>query len=546
MLSVMDSNVLIQLNNASFRYGTEEYLFENLKLTIKEGDRTAIVGINGSGKSTLLKILTGELPVDDGEITINSKPYYVPQIDLAVNQENLHVYEYIEQFYEEWWEIPSEVERLFNLEINPDALAKTLSGGELMKLNLAIALKHNPDVLILDEPTNHLDVKSIKALIDFIKAPANDKYTYVVVSHDIFFINSIVNKIWELDKKTVTAYGGNYDFYLQQKEFQLNGLKKQYDVAKSQLERAKENEQKEIERQAHKANQAKRAFIKGSMDKFRFSEGKQAASSAQHGINTAIERLKEEAEEKLDIFETEERKLAFMHIKNTNENVGRTVVELKEAQLTVDKKVLLKDINLHITYGDRLVIAGDNGTGKSSLIKAVLEKGTDFKSNQNIKLEGNIYVGENLAWVYIDQNYSLIKPELDLIQNLMTYNNSVTENIAKEQLGKYKFRTKSELQKLGKNLSGGEMVRLVMAMITTNPVDLLIMDEPTNNLDVATVEVLIKSLNVYKGSLIVISHNIDFLNKIAVKSAYLIKNKKLTILNADPSKRDEFYKALLS
>jgi ATPase subunit of ABC transporter with duplicated ATPase domains len=511
---------------------------------VKEGDRTAIVGINGSGKSTLLKILTGEIKVDEGDVTINCKPYYVPQIDLSVNQEGMIIYEYIQQFYEEWWEIPAEAERLFGLTLNTEALAKTLSGGELMKLNLTIALKHNPDVLLLDEPTNHLDVKSIKSLIDFINSPANSKYTYVIVSHDIFFINNVINKIWELDKKTITTYGGNYDFYLEQKELQLNGLRKQYEVAKSQLDRAKENEQKEIERQAHKANQAKRAFIKGSMDKFRFSEGKQAASSAQHSVNTSIERLKEEAEEKLDEFETEERKLAFMHIKNTSENVGRTVVELKDVDLRVDNNPLIKDINLHITYGDRIVIAGDNGTGKSSLVKALLAKGTNFKNNQNIQLEGDVRIGENFAWVYIDQNYSLIKPELTLIQNVMLYNNKVMENVAKEQLGKYNFKTKSELNKLGKNLSGGEMVRLVMSMITTNPVDLLIMDEPTNNLDVATVDVLIKSLNVYKGALIIISHNIDFLNKININSAYLIKNKKLRVLSVDPNKRDDFYKAL--
>ncbi len=538
--------VLIQLNNASFRYGAEEFLFKDVKLTVKKGDRTAIVGINGSGKSTLLKLLTGQLPIEEGEISINCKPYYVPQIDLSVNQENLTVYEYIEKYYTEWWEIPSEVERLFGLTINTDALAKTLSGGELMKLNLAIALKHNPDVLILDEPTNHLDVKAIKSLIDFIQAPVNQKYTFIVVSHDIFFINTVINKIWELDKQTITTYGGNYDFYVQQKEFQVNGLRKQFEVAKNQLERAKETEQKEIEKRANKANQAKRAFIKGSIDKTEFSEGKNSAGSSMHTITAAIEKLKEDAAEDLELFETEERKLAFMNIKNTKENLGRTIFELKDNKLLVDDKVLLTEVNLKVLYGDRIVLAGDNGTGKSSLIKALLQKGTGYAGSPNIKLEGENYVGANMAWVYIDQNYSLIKPDLDLIQNLMTYNNTFTEDIAKEQLGKFKFRTKAEHNKLGKNLSGGEMVRLVMAMITSNPVDLLIMDEPTNNLDVATVEVLVKSLTFFRGSLIIISHNIDFLTKINIQTAYLIKNKKIKPLNVAPSNREEFYKALLA
>lgn len=541
-----NTDVLIQLNNASFRFGADDYLFKDIKLTVKKGDKTAVVGINGSGKSTLLKILTGEIPLEEGDIIIDCKPYYVPQIDLAVNQENFHIYEYIQAFYEDWWEIPSETERLFGLKINTDALAKTLSGGELMKLNLAIALKHNPDVLILDEPTNHLDVKSINALIEFIKSPTNDKFTYVIVSHDVFFINSVINKIWELDKATITAYGGNYDFYIQQKELQLNGLKKQYDVAKSQLERAKETEQKEIEKKAHKANQAKREFIKGSMSKTDYSEGKNNSGNSLHTISAQLEKLKEQAEEDLDTFETEERKLAFMNIKNTKESVGRTIFEIKDGKLSVAEKKLLSEINLRVVYGDRLVIAGDNGTGKTTLIKALLAQGAGLKNAEHLKLEGEVYVGEELAWVYIDQNYSLIKPDLDLVQNLMSYNATITEDIAKEQLGKFKFRTRAELNKLGKNLSGGEMVRLVMAMITSNPVDLLIMDEPTNNLDVATVEVLIKSINFYKGALIVISHNIDFLHRIGIKSAFLIKNKKLTVLNADPSNKEVFYHALLA
>lgn len=543
----MEQNeVLIQLNNASFKYGSEDYLFKDLKLTVKKGDKTAIVGINGAGKSTLLKILNGKIALEEGEVIINCKTYYVPQIDLTVNEENLSIYEYIANYYEEWWEIPSETERLFNLTIDTDALVKTLSGGELMKLNLTIALKHNPDVLILDEPTNHLDVKSINSLINFIKSPNGEKYTYLMVSHDVFFMNSVINKIWELDKQTITTYGGSYDFYIEQKELQVRGLKRQFEVAKSQLEKAKEQEQKEIQRQAKKANEAKRAFIKGSIDKTEFSEGKNASGSSERTINLQIERLKEEAEEKLEEFETEERRLAFINFKNTQENIGKKIFEIIEGTLKVENKTLIKDLNLKISYGDRVVIAGDNASGKTSLIKSLLVKGANFKDNQKIKLDGEVIISQNMNWVYIDQNYSLIKPDMDLVENLMNYNASVTEDIAKEQLGKFKFKTKAELAKKGKNLSGGEMVRLVMAMITSNPVDLLIMDEPTNNLDVATVEVLVKSLNIFRGGLIVISHNIDFLSKIKIKDAYIISNKKLAPLVFSAEKKDDFYKALLA
>jgi len=546
----VQNEVLIQLNNASFRYPGEDYIFEDVKLTVKRGDKTAIVGINGIGKSTLLKLLTGALKLEEGEQSLECKAYYVPQVDFKVNQEDLRIYEYIEKYYENWWDIPSEVEKLFGLTIDTEDYVKKLSGGEIMKLNLAIALKHNPDVLVLDEPTNHLDVKSLNALIRFIKSPTGSRYTYLIVSHDVFFMNSVVTKIWELDSKTITTYGGNYDFYIEQKELQMRAIKRQYHLAEVKLEKAKESEQKELERQARRTSQAKLAFIKGSMDTTEFSEGKNAASASLKNKNATLERLRDEAEEKLEEYDTEERKLAFINIQNTNGNQGRTIFELKNTSLDIDTRELIKEMNLKVGYGDRLVICGDNGTGKTTLVKALLhhgDKNVSSNKNSDIKLphlEGDVYVGDKFSWVYIDQHYSLIKPELNLIENLMAYHNSFTEDKAKEQLGKFKFRTKAELAKLGKSLSGGEMVRLVMAMITAFPVDLVILDEPTNNLDVATVEVLVKSLNFFKGSIMVISHNIDFLHKINVEKAYIIKNKKLKLMEVSPENKEAFYKAL--
>lgn len=546
-LALMDNTkVLIQLNNASFKYSGEEYLFENVKLTVKAGDKTAIVGANGSGKSTLLKLLTGELKLDRGNQEINCSPYYVPQIDLTIPQGNMKIFEYISQYYEEWWDVVSHAEKLFGLAFDVEAETKTLSGGELMKLNLAIALKHSPDVLILDEPTNHLDVASTSKLIDFINTHSN--YTYVIVSHDIFFLDQVVNNIWELEHKTITTYGGNYSFYKEQKALHLRGIQKQYELAKEKLERAKQLEQKEIEKNAKKANEAKRAFIKGSIDKRAYNEGKNAASAKERGSSIMLERLIENAEEKLEESETEDRHLAFINIKNTKEHVNKKIFEITKGELKVGNKKLISEFNLTVTYGDRIVLAGDNGSGKTSLIKALINKGTNTvnaPSSENIELSGEVYVGNDLAWVYIDQHYSLIKPDLTLLENLMNYNKLITEDKAKEQLGKFQFKTELEMNKLGSNLSGGEMVRLIMSMITTFPVDLVVLDEPTNNLDVETVEILIKSLNNFRGAVIVISHNIDFLNKIKIKSSYIIRNKKLTLMQVDPSNRDAYYNALL-
>ncbi len=538
--------VLIQINNASFRYSGEEYLFEKVKLTVKAGDKTAIVGANGSGKSTLLKLLTGELRLVSGNQDINCSPYYVPQIDLSIPQGNMKIFEYISQFYEEWWDVVSHAEKLFELTLDVESETKTLSGGELMKLNLAIALKHSPDVLILDEPTNHLDVVSTGKLIEFINTHSN--YTYVIVSHDIYFLDQVVNNIWELENKTITTYGGNYTFYKEQKALHQRGIQKQYELAKEKLERARQLEQREIEKSAKKANEAKRAFIKGSIDKRAYNEGKNAASAKERGSSIMLERLVESAEEQLDENETEDRHLAFINIKNTKEHVNKKIFEVTKGSLKVGDNLLIKDFNLSVTYGDRIVLAGNNGSGKTSLIKALINKGTNTvnaPSSENITLDGEVYVGGDLAWVYIDQHYSLIKPDLTLLENLMNYNKLITMDRAKEQLGKFQFKSELDMNKLGKNLSGGEMVRLIMSMITTFPVDLVVLDEPTNNLDVETVEVLIKSLNNFRGAVIVISHNIDFLNKIKIKASYIIRNKKLALMQADPGNRDAYYKALV-
>lgn len=541
----MEQNkVLIQLNNASFRYPGEDYLFENLKLTVKEGDKTALVGANGSGKSTLLKILTGSIQLEEGNFFSEAKSYYVPQIDLTIQQKDSPIYEYISQYYEEWWDVLPTLDKMFGLSLDTEKTMGTLSGGELMKLNLSIAIKHNPDVLILDEPTNHLDIKSINTLVNFINDPKN-KFTFLLVSHDTMFLDKVVNHIWELENKKITAYGGNYTFYKEQKELHLRGIRKQYELAKEKLERTQELEQREIEKQAKRANEAKRAFIKGSIDKRRYGAGKDAASSLQSTKSAVVERLMDDAAEKLEEFETEERKLAFINLKNTSENANRTIFELKEANLELNGKELLKGIKLRVAYGDRIVISGDNGSGKTSLVKALLNK-VNNTSESNVELTGDVYVGDNLAWVYIDQHYSLIKPDLDLIQNLMASHPSITESKAKEQLGKFQFKNETEMHKLGKNLSGGEMVRVIMAMITAFPIDLIILDEPTNNLDVETVEVLSKSLNQFRGAIIVISHNVDFLASINIKTAYLIKDKKLKTLEVQPSNKEAFYNTLIA
>lgn len=528
--------ILLQINNASFRYHSGDFLFEGLKLTINAGDRIAIVGANGVGKSTLLKIFNGRLKPELGDITINCSPYYVPQVDLTVLQKNVKLYEYIADQYDEWWDVISEITTIFDTELDAEKEMGSLSGGELMKVNLAIAIKHKPDVLLMDEPTNHLDIKSVNTLTNFLKSA---KCAYVIISHDIFFLDQAVTTIFELEKGKVTTYGGNYTFYKEQKELHLRGIKKQYDIAIEKIEHAKMLAQKVEEKAAKKANTMKRAFIKGGVDRREWGKAKDTASSSQGGRSIMLEKLATDAEEKLETFDMEERKLAFISLKNTSGNIGRTLFSVEDSELMVGNKILLKNLNLKVTYGDRIVISGENGSGKTSLIKALTEK------SDVVKLKGVVTKADNVSWVYIDQNYSLIKPDLTLVQNMVSHHKSITESKAKEQLGKFQFKTDYDIKKLGSQLSGGEMVRLMMAMITSWPIDLVVLDEPTNNLDAATIDVLIKALNGFVGAIIVISHNMDFLSKINIEHAFVISKGKLREMRNLPKSKELYHLELI-
>ncbi len=549
---VIEDKVLIQLNNVAFKYPGADYLFEDLKLSVKKGNVIAIVGANGSGKSTLLKILCGELKLDNGTQAINCKTYYVPQLDLDSKRQSIKLYEYISKHYEDWWEVLAELENTFKVSLDVERDIRTLSGGEFMKVNLSIAIKHSPDVLVLDEPTNHLDVATIRTLIDFINENKKSRYTFVLVSHDVYFLNNVVTTIWELENKKITSYGGNYDFYKEQKALHLRGIKKQRDVAEKKLNKAKEQEEKHIEKAAKKANQAKRAFIKGSLEKKLFSDGKNAAQSSQRSTNLLLEKIVEQTQQQLEDTEIDTRHLAFVNFKNVKDQTNRTIFEVKNAQLLIKDVSIIKKINLKVSFGDRVVLAGNNGSGKTTLLRAILDKqqskaetGNDIEDDA-IRLMGDVYVGSNLSWVYIDQHYSLIDPNLSLIENLQKYDKEMTDFKAKEQLGKMQFKSELDMNRLGKDLSGGEMVRLIFAMISAFPIDLIVLDEPTNNLDIETTNVLVKALNLFRGAIIVVSHNVEFLSSINIKTAYMIKNSELKLLPVEPSQKDAFYRALLA
>src|SRR3989344_7419150 len=186
---------MLQINNITFKYPTGETLLENISETILAKDKIALVGYNGSGKSTLFKLIAQILEPTTGNIQSTTTVKYIQQIDLELNKSNEKLYKYLEKNHEEWWKIILAAKQIFNTELNPEQTLNSLSGGEMMKLNISTALAYNPGILLLDEPTNHLDTGSLQILNDFLLQFSG---AYIIISHDHFFLNNVVTKVWEI------------------------------------------------------------------------------------------------------------------------------------------------------------------------------------------------------------------------------------------------------------------------------------------------------------------------------------------------------------
>jgi ATP-binding cassette, subfamily F, member 3 len=483
-------------------------LFEDVSLSINLGERIALVGPNGAGKSTLFSIILGTAEPDNGSVVIDKHTTigYLPQetaasgdetvleLAIAITPEHGKLMRILSEGTrtghtdtEEYHDALGRYAELGGYQNEPKAKrilaglafresdfhrpAKTMSGGWIMRAHLARLLVMEPDLLMLDEPTNHLDLESLGWFQNYLEYYPG---AILMISHDRAFLNALVDNIFEIRHKQVHRYRGNYDAYVEQR------------LARQEQHLA-----------AYKNQQAEIAKLQEFADRFRAKASK--ASQAQSKLKQ-IERM-----EKLDAPESADKKI---HIKFPQPaRSGQRVMTLTKVHFAYDTLKVYRGIDLEIEKGQRTVLVGPNGAGKSTLLKIL---GGALEIQQGERKEGlNCEVG------YSSQNRAdMLNPNRTVLQEAMSIPAPLPEVTTRTILGSFLFSGDDAYKKVSV-LSGGEKTRLGLVKLLMNPPNLLLMDEPTTHLDMASIDALIEALKQYQGTLIFISHDVYFIRALA-------------------------------
>ena len=503
----------ISVRNLTKFFVIGENLLEGLSFEIQEGERVAILGRNGCGKTTLLKILTGEMDYDDGEVFVNPNKrlglisqiprfpagYTVEDVLRSAFRELLSARKKMEALEQKMaqsvtddllreydvlvnrfqagggYDMDVEVDKVCNgLGITADQRSQefdSLSGGEKTRVNLARLLLEKTDILLLDEPTNHLDLRSVEWLEGYINT---FKGTVLAISHDRFFLDRIAQRVIEIVDGHAEFYSGNYSFYIEEKQARFNLQLKQY-----------EQEQAKLKQLGYTVERMKGWGINNRTLYRR-------AMSIQH----RMERIKKTEKPK-----TEKTMKATFGRKDFS---GDVVFQMKGVEKSFGERTLFSDVDLKVEGGERIAILGDNGTGKSTLIKCLLGE-EDCK--------GKVQFGPTVKWGYLPQIIKFNHPERTLYDTML-YEKNCTPQVARDRLGAFLFQGEDVFKTVG-TLSGGEQSRLRLCMLMDEKINLLILDEPTNHLDIASREWVEAAIEEFEGVLLFVSHDRYFIEKFA-------------------------------
>lgn len=514
--------IILSCNNISKFYLANEIL-RDLSFSINEGDKVGIVGLNGSGKTTLFNILAKETPKDGGEIYTqkNLKIGYLKQhtqveSENTIFEECLKVFtplinmekklrtlekeisiesnkgetETLQKFLEKYStlseefsnqngygfksEIKGTLKGLGFSEEDMEKKVNNLSGGQKSRLALAKMLLKNPDLLLLDEPTNHLDIEAISWLEKFL----NDyKGSALIISHDRYFLDNVVERIFHLENLELKTYNGNYTEFMKKRKIQMEQLKKQY-----------ENQQKEIERQEEIIE---RFLNYGGQRYIRQAQSRQKLLDKIKRIDNPVSSSKK-------------TKLVFEpKIKS-----GRDVLEVRSLAKSFNETQLFKDIDFNIYRGEKVGLIGPNGIGKTTLFKIILG---NISSTQ-----GEITLGHHVNIGYFDQEQTNLNLNKTIIDEIWDENPKLDYYQIRTYLSQFLFFGDNIFKEVG-DLSGGERSRLALLKLMLSKSNFLLMDEPTNHLDIDSKEILEEALQNYNGTLFVISHDRYFLNTVTNK-----------------------------
>ncbi|QLE43601.1 ABC-F family ATP-binding cassette domain-containing protein [Nostoc sp. C052] len=533
----MPKKSILLAENLAYNLSLDRTLFQGVDVNIDAGDRIALVGRNGIGKSTLLKILASQISPNIGSVLRHDMVYYLPQIS-TIRQEITAetVLSFLISISDEWWNIEEILQTQFHTTLDLSIPITNLSGGELTKLFLAIGLAQQPNLLLLDEPTNHMDLPALESLKQFLQDFAG---AFVIVSHKPFFLEQVTDVIWELTPAGMKVYGGNFSHYREQKEIELEVALRSHEAARKELKRTQTTAMQEQQRAAQSSRNGRAKFLNGSIDRMAAGLIKTKAEVSTGTAKKKHEAAVAKANQKVVETKVKTTKVTSIQLEEKNHK-RRNLINIQGANLRISERLLIQNIQLHISSGDRIAIIGANGSGKSSLVKAILGM-----ENQTAVLEsGEVLLTPAMKAVYLDQTYELVNRQYTILENMQAANPNLSYQLLRQQLGHFLFKY-DDVHKSASILSGGELARLAIAMISISEIDLLILDEPTNNLDIETVEQMVVGINDYQGAIWVISHDIDFLSQINITQGFKLREKTLQTTTYLPSTPEQYYRELL-
>lgn len=512
----------IELNNIIKNYGLKNVL-NGMNLTLKTGERAALIGCNGAGKSTVLKIIMKQENISDGTINIrkNATIGMLKQI-YEYEKTNPNVYTFLQRSFEHFFELETKLKKLedemsyekddekisellqkygnvqqkyiqmggydiqekFNkicsgLQINEKMLNQNyndLSGGEKTIVNLGALLLKEPSILLLDEPTNHLDMEKLEWLEKFLK---EYKGTILMVSHDRYFLDKVATKTILLENGKEKIYLGNYSYFLKEDEKRTLAEFENY-----------KNQQKMIKKMKESIKTL-RKFGELAKNEMFFKRAK--------SIEKKLAKI-----EQLPQVDLEQKTLLNFKL-NIDSRSGKDVVIINNLNKNFESKNIFENANLQIHYGEKIALIGKNGTGKSTLLKIIV--------NEDCEYTGEIKIGQSVNIGYIPQEINF-EDDNQTILNFFEQFDNRNETEIRTSLAKYMFRGNDVFKKVS-SLSGGEKVRLILAKLLKQNINFLILDEPTNHIDIETRELLEEAIKEYSGTVLFVSHDRYFINNLA-------------------------------
>ena len=514
---------ILTASNLSKSYPTKD-IFTHVSFKIEKGDKVGLIGINGAGKSTLFKILMGENEKDSGEVYIpnNVKVGYLEQI-LSIDY-HISIYDYCMKVFDDIIDIETNLrkieQKLENTDLKPDQMDNllaehsklfekfeekngyaikselegtlkamgfseedfdkdiiNLSGGQKARVELAYLLLEKPDLILLDEPTNHLDIGAIRFLENFIK---NYSGSVIVISHDRYFLDNTVNRIFLLENGGLTTYNGDYTTFVKKRKKDLEVRMHQY-----------KNQQKEIDRQEEIIDRLKN----------------QGGSKRKRGISQS--RSRQKLLDKMERIEMPETIQNSMKLKFTPRiQSGEDVLKVESLEKSFADKKIFENISFNLYRNERTAIIGENGVGKTTLFRIIM--------GQEMPSAGKVKVGQSVNIGYFDQEQKSLKLSNTIFEEISQTYPMMTNFEIRSYLAKFMFYGDDVDREIAE-LSGGERARISLLKLMISDTNFILMDEPTNHLDIDSKEILEDAILDYEGTMLIISHDRYFLNKIAGK-----------------------------